>query len=208
MEDLTQMPLPPKQVAEPTPPIYRPGREMSAWVKKTFIDGRGPLVNPDHAELEPADIAVLWTNETYEKKGKNVLGEARIGEPSGSNKWSTGRTRQQLSRWFGGVPDFLITLDALWVLENDNASVCALIEHELYHCRHKRNRYGDKAFTMDGLPKWMIAPHDVEEFVGVVERYGAEATRVKEFVEAATSAPTVSAADIAGVCGSCMRKVA
>jgi hypothetical protein len=50
--------------------------------------------------------------------------------------------------------------------------------------------------------------HDVEEFVGVVARYGAEATGVAAIVDAAKAGPTIGRASIAGVCGTCSLKVA
>ena len=63
-------------------------------------------------------------------------------------------------------------------------------------------------FTQDGRPSFAIRGHDVEEFVGVVARYGATAAGVSEMVEAASRGPTIALADIAGVCGTCSLKVA
>ena len=207
--------MPPAELTEPHPFRYAPAPDLATWMREVFIEQGAPLENPDHANLEHADIAVLWTNEENARKGRRLIGRAQLAEPQGSNTWGNGKKRQQLERWFGRVPDFLITLDAVWLTEQLKegrpAAACALVEHELYHCRQKRNRWGDLSYTMDGRPRWTIAPHDVEEFVGVVRRYGAENTgdnTVAELVEAANKGPEIGAAELGGICGTCLQKVA
>ena len=58
-----------------------------------------------------------------------------------------------------------------------------------------------------GRPVFAIRGHDVEEFVGVVERYGAEATNVQALVRAANKGPSIAQAAIANACGNCLRLV-
>ena len=49
--------------------------------------------------------------------------------------------------------------------------------------------------------------HDVEEFHGVVQRYGASPD-VQKMVELANNGPTISRANIAHACGTCLLKLA
>src|SRR5258708_4918109 len=57
-----------------------------------------------------------------------------------------------------------------------------------------------------GLPEFVVVGQDVEEFVGVVRRYGADATGgARALVEAVNATPTVAAAAIDAACGNCKR---
>jgi hypothetical protein len=87
----------------------------------------------------------------------------------------------------------------------DDASFCALVEHELYHCGQQRNEFGGPKFNSMGLPIFGINGHDVEEFVGIVRRYGvgAAAGQTLALVEAAQRGPEISKATITAACGSC-----
>jgi hypothetical protein len=49
--------------------------------------------------------------------------------------------------------------------------------------------------------------HDVEEFVGVVRRYGA-GEQVQKLVDAAQMPPEVARLDIARSCGTCLLRAA
>lgn len=172
----------------------------------TFIHEDGKLFNEDHAHLQDAPIAFLWAASGFEKQGRLVLGQAeevtfRCGP------WQKGRQEQQMIRWFGFVPTFLITLAADYCAECSDAEFCALVEHELYHLGQAFDKYGEPKFTEDGLPKLKLRGHDVEEFVGVVRRYGAS-EGVKALVEAASNPPEVAKINIARACGTCLLKSA
>src|SRR5690606_3683592 len=134
------------------------------------------LSNDDHAHLEDAYIGFLWTNAPGTHQGREVLGTAEIFSPKGQ-AWVKARQEAQVLAWFGVVPDFIITLSAPFVAErldrHDHVSVCALIEHELYHCGQAFDEYGAPRFRRDGRPAYSMKGHDVEEHIGVVERYGA-----------------------------------
>jgi hypothetical protein len=104
--------------------------------------------------------------------------------------------------------DFLITLDSVWVWHRPMIAFLALLEHELYHCSQATDEHGFARFRQsDGKPIYTIRGHDVEEFVGVVRRYGAEAAGpdVERLVEAAQGEPEIAPADIAALCGTCQR---
>ena len=114
---------------------------------------------------------------------------------------------QQMRDWFGDVPGFIITLAADYCAQCSDLEFCALIEHELYHLAHATDKYGQPAFTQDGAPKIKLQGHDVEEFVGVVRRYGASPD-VQALVDAANSPAEVGKLNIARACGTCLLRSA
>jgi len=187
-----------------------PALRLRDWIERTFIDEGGVLHNPDHEHLQHARIGALWVGVEWQKKGKRIAGEARLGTPQGSNAWMKARQRQQLRRWFGEdfegqLPDFVITVDAGYVQErleeNDPFAVCALVEHELYHCAQDTGSEGFPAFDRDtGRPRWTITPHDLEEFTGVAERYGAATDELQRMQGALRRGPTIESADVEAAC--------
>ena len=191
---------------------FVPAPELEAWLRETFVSGirSSPLANPDHGHLALATIGVLWTNEKHTSKGRAILGTAEIFAPKG-NAWQNARQEQQLREWFGELPNFILTISAPYAATADDASFCALIEHELYHCAQALDQYGAPKFDRNGCPAWTIRGHDVEQFVGVVRRYGARAAGVERLVAAAKLAdekPVVRATEIAGACGTCLARAA
>ena len=183
-----------------------PAPEVLKWVRAEILTEGGQLHNPDFAHLEYADVQFLWAPGSFNKQGRTVLGQCeevtfRCGP------WQKGRQQQQMRDWFGAVPDYLITLDAHHCLTCSDLEFCALVEHELYHIGQELDEFGSPAFTKDGLPKLCMRGHDVEEFVGVVRRYGASED-VQRMIDAAKGAPEVSKINIARACGTCLLKVA
>lgn len=200
-------PSPPDSVLEPHTDRFEPSEEMREWIVDTFLDEDSDLFNADHAHLAQAEIGVLWTNVDNSKNMRLVIGQAELMPPMAMGKWQRARAIQQIEEWFGGVPDFLLTFHALAAASMDDTSFCALVEHELYHCGQKLDQYGMPKFGQDGLPSFGIKGHDVEEFVGVVARYGPTIA-VSELVEAASRRPAVGLADIRNACGTCGLKAA
>lgn len=201
-------PTPPGSMLEAIGDTFEPSEELRAWIFATFIADGAPLENPDHAHLADADIGVLWTNCDNARAMRTVVGQAEIMPPMAMGKWQRARAVQQVVEWFDGMPDFLLTFHAGAAAGMDDASFCALVEHELYHCAQNRDVYGMPKFRDDGSPSFGIRGHDVEQFVGVVARYGADAADVREMVAAANRGPSVGLATIAGACGTCHLKVA
>lgn len=187
-------------------PGYIPAPEVLAWVKSEILDESGVLYNPEHKHLEFADVQFLWTGEPYIKQMRQILGQTEEVTFRAS-AWQKGRQEQQMTEWFGGVPQFLITLDAHYCATCSDLEFCALVEHELYHVGHEKDEYGQPKFSKDGLPKLGLRPHDVEEFVGVVRRYGPTPD-VEKMIQAAKSAPEVAKLNIARACGTCLLKAA
>jgi hypothetical protein len=153
-----------------------------------------------------AEVGFLWTNIANSKRGRTILGQAQLVSESG-DKWSQGRALFQLREWFGDLPDFVITLFAPAAMLMDDASFMALVEHELYHCAQDKDEFGQPKFSKDGPPIFAMRGHDVEEFVGVVRRYGADAAGVRELVAAANKGPEIAEGLISRACGSCLRLV-
>lgn len=206
-------PMPPERMGEREGgnchPTFVPAPEMADWVKANLLAEGAPLFNEEHTHLEFADVAFLWAAEGFTKQMRRVIGQTeevtfRCGP------WQKGRQEQQMVEWFGHVPDYLITLDAEFCATCSDLEFCALVEHELYHIGQKRDEFGLPAFTKDGLPKLGMRGHDVEEFVGVVQRYGIGSPdgSLAKLVKAAKDGPTVGMTDIAHVCGTCLLKAA
>lgn len=124
-------------------------------------------------------------------------------------KWARARADMQIKQWFDFVPDFIITLDAEYCRECGDAEFMALVEHELYHAAQETDAFGAPKFSRStGRPVFTIRGHDVEEFVGVVRRYGADAAGIRAIVDAANRPPEIARAQIAHACGTCQLRVA
>lgn len=200
-----QRPLPPAELFGLDGEAFRPAPEVVEWLSGTFISADAELLNQDHEHLRDARLGVLWTTVPNSRQMLTVAGQAEKPMFQGG-KWSKRRQEMQMERWFGEMPDFVITLDAGYALQCDDVSWCALVEHELYHCAQAVNEFGAPKFNQStGLPIFGIRGHDVEEFVGVVRRYGvgAAAGQARALVEAANNQPEVATARIAVACGTC-----
>lgn len=186
-----------------------PADGVSEWVAEALLRKDAPLHNPDHDHLFFADVGYLWAGVPNNRQQRRVVGQCeQVMIRCGG--WQKARQEQQLAEWFGHVPTFLITLDAQYARECTDIQWCALIEHELYHIGHLLDPFGSPAFTKDGFPKLGIRGHDVEEFVGIVRRYGAGAGAgdTAKLVAAAQRPAEVGHVTIAQACGTCMLRAA
>lgn len=204
-----ERPMPPAELADQIFGMrLMPSEDLKSWVWKTFIEEGGPLHNPDHMHLLDASIGFMWASSGFERAGKRVAGMAedlRLGTMG--HAWKRARTDQQFVEWFGDVPDFLITVDAFHWQECTDADACALIEHELFHIAHEHDEFGSPKYTKEGMPRLRLVSHDVEEFVGVVRRYGIgdPDSSLARMVIAAAEGPTLPAARISQACGNCVK---
>lgn len=184
--------------------------DLWPWIKETFLAEYSDLYNEDHEHLnsiDPPDISFLWAYSTCKAKGRRVLGQTeKLMINVGG--WKKNRQEVQLIEWFGDVPKYIITLDARVCQVMSDVDFCALVEHELYHIGQERNEEGELMRSAStGLPKLYLRGHDVEEFHGVVQRYGASES-VQKMVDLANDGPTIRKANIAHACGTCLLKLA
>lgn len=203
----TSRPIPPPQVDEVAHDCFLPAPDVLAWIRTTFLTDGSALYNPDHLHLAEADIGVLWTNTVNRRQMRYVVATAEDPNPTGGGVWKNGRAKQQLTEWFGDVPDFLITLYAPGLALIDDRSFCAIIEHELYHCGHATNEFDSPKYHNDGSPVFGIRGHDVEEFMGVAARYGLTQD-LQQLIAHAAQQPKIPDRLIAGVCGTCLKRAA
>lgn len=204
-------PLPPTLFISPPNPLpfisVTPAREVYDWIQAQILSDDGTLYNPDHSHLAVADIGFMWASSAFSKKGRTVLGQAEeVMLRAGG--WQKARMEQQMHEWFGRVPKFIITLAADYCSQCSDLAFCALVEHELYHIAQATDEYGAPKFHREtGQPALILRGHDVEEFVGVVRRYGA-GDEVQALVDAAGKQPEVAHLNIARACGTCLMKLA
>ena len=183
-----------------------PAPEVWEWLQTEILADTGSIYNEDHAHLIDADVRVMWASAAFTKKGRTVVGQAeQVAFRAGG--WQKARMEQQMLEWFGDVPAYIITLAADYCAQCSDADFCALVEHELYHIAQATDQYGAPKFTQEGLPKLEMRGHDVEEFVGVVRRYGAS-PQVQELVDAANNPAEVGKLNISRACGTCLLKSA
>jgi hypothetical protein len=187
---------------------FGPAEGMDAFVRATFLDPASPLFIEEHEVLAQARIGYLWAAAEARDKNRQILGTAQLIRPP-QKKWPSLRAYHQVQDWFGHV-DFLITLSAPFCLEAaTEAEYLALLDHELSHCRQDVDAFDEPKFSQDtGAPLWRVVGHDVEQFVGVVERWGADAAGVTDLVAAARRPPRFGDVDIRAVldgCGTCRK---
>lgn len=206
---IPKRPYPPKDIFALDTPNFIPAPELWQWIKTTFLDKDSKLFNIDHFHLGAfhyPEIAVMWAKGGFKKQGRVVVGQAeKVMINAGG--WKKERQEEQFVHWFGDMPDYLITIDATYADQASDVDFCALIEHELYHIAHKKDKYGVPSYNREtGKPNLAMQGHDVEEFTGVVRRYGAN-KEVQQMVDAANQRPMVSKSDIYHACGTCYLRV-
>ncbi|MGC6387749.1 putative metallopeptidase [Ewingella sp. S1.OA.A_B6] len=205
----TQKPIPPLSLIDEFRSYNRliHAPEIMDWAIQQIIAEDGDLHNPDHVHLVDADIRFMWAANAFAKTGRTVLGQAeQVAMRAGG--WQKTRMEQQMHEWFGEVPTFIITLAADFCALCTDLEFCALVEHELYHIAQATDEFGAPKFNRDtGKPVLKLRGHDVEEFVGVVRRYGAS-VEVQELVDAANRPAEVAHLNIARACGTCLLKLA
>lgn len=190
---------------------FEPAPEVWQWLRETILNPEHKLYNNDHKHLllhRWPDIVVMWADGSFQKGGKTVIGTTEKVMIQGGG-WKRARQECQMEDWFGIIPKFIITLDARFCESHSDVEFCALIEHELYHIGHAKNEMGMPAFeSKTGKPILRIVAHDVEEFIGVVRRYGASQDDIQKLVDVASRKPEVSHVDIKHACGTCSLKIA
>lgn len=178
-EALTARPMPPETLGqfEGSYPIeITAAHDMPLFVLNTLLNPDSPLHNPDHDHLrdhfENGSIQFLWAAPKYEKGGMNVLGQCELLQFRVGG-WQKARHEQQFMEWFGfSLPDWIITLSAGYCYTCTAKEYMALVDHELYHIAQESVLGTPKFSKTTGLPILKLRGHDVEEFNGIVRRYG------------------------------------
>ena len=216
-------PAPPQSLLDATWPVkggglVAPALDLEAWVQREILAEDRPLSIYEHAHLREhnARVCFLWTTEVEARQGRRTLGTCQLGRPTG-RAWPQAQRRAQLVDWFGAVPDFLIVLDALHashaLATGRPENLLAVIDHELSHAGIKLDAYGERQFDrVTDEPTWAVMPHPVEEFPGVVRRWGIAATGVGTMAEAIdhvrAHGPDIAPASLDGLCGTCRAPLA
>ena len=157
-------------------PLMVPDPDLADWVLETLLGEDSPLLVTDHVEILSASVGFLWTNVERKRSGGQVLGTAQLGKPTRhhGDAWTVAGLEQQRREWFGKVPDLLVTLYAPFFARCDEVAVVAVIDHELRHFAPKVDKEGEPAYDEEtGRPAWRIVSHDLEEFTGTIEHFGA-----------------------------------
>lgn len=142
----------------------------------------------DHAHLKQADagILVLMRVEQRVNQGKVELGSMHL--PVWQGKLGP-LARWLLAKVCDGLPDFIMILDDTFWRQATPLQRTALVDHELRHAAVARNKDGEERFTEEGDPVWAIAPHDLEEFNAIVQKYGPYLPDIHAFLRAAGMGP-------------------
>jgi len=201
---LARRPFPPTACADDEPVGFWVDDAFATWLLDTFVRPTGALSNTEHEHLQDAHLGVVWTNAINQRQQRTVMATAEIpGIQAGG--WRRARFEHQMTQWFGRMPDFLLTFSGPECQRLSDREFCALVEHELYHCAQSTDREGSPRFRDDGTPLYAMRGHDVEQFVGVVQRYGVTSADERAFVAAATRAPEVGDGGLDIACGTCLR---
>lgn len=197
-------PFPSKEILNAIGDTYAPAYEVAEWARDTFLKQNSPLYNPESDHLNSAHVGFLWTNVPLIVNQQRKMGRAKIPQIQGS-KWDKGIYESQLITWFGTVPNFLITLDALLCNEASDRQFCRITDHEYLHCG-QRMKYGFPVFDKKtNKPKFAMRGHDREVFDSEIRRWGARAVlgEAVDIILAANNAPEIPDDDIVSLCGTC-----
>lgn len=139
----------------------------------------------EHVHLLEGEAVVdfLLVSEPVIQQGRQVLGAVHMpmvqGKLRGVFEW-------MLLEKLGRLPDFLMLLDKDYWREGGSIDREILMYHEMCHCCHKEDKYGEPRFDESGRPVFGLIGHDVEEFSKTVERYGSYSPEIRDFIAAAS----------------------
>lgn len=197
-------PLPPKGMFTLADAL-QPAPELEEWLRKVFINKDAPLFSLRHEHLREMTFGCFWSNAQVVRGGKRKA--AAVEDPMiRAGTWGIQRHNHFLTAVFGFIPDFLLTVDVMVVRFYEDIEFLALCKHELCHMGQKVDAYDmPKLDRETGKPKPTIVGHDVEEFVDVVELFGAAAAgpEVVRLVAAANQPAYYTDKDIRAACGTC-----
>lgn len=129
----------------------------------------------NHPELTQAQIGLCWIlGINSDVDGKLVLGKAIKAPPL----W------QQVS----GI-DWFVGINRRWWQDADDKQKAFLIDHELCHMAQKIDKKtGGQVIDDHGFLQWRTVKHDLEEFLGPVQRHGIRFGDLHRFIKVANDA--------------------
>ena len=142
----------------------------------------GDIIKEHHKELGRTNFLILFKHGGWESKGRRILGRAKV---VGEDMRST----------FGKDAIIYINRDA-WHYLSD-AQKRYLLDHELYHLDIVKDKNYDTVELQDGRPKLTTVPHDLEDFVAIVQRHGIIMEDMKRLVRALDNAKQITIDDVA-----------
>lgn len=139
----------------------------------------GELIAGHHQELVDVHIEYVFRSEPAKENGKEKWGTAR--KISGLHAYLAGDTTEGAE-----VDDFFVIeiAEPIWAVLDEHQRR-ALVDHELMHCT---TAIDEKT----GELKLKMRPHDLEEFAGIVRRYGLWRDDVEWFLKAAADGGQLS----------------
>lgn len=214
-------PVPPPDLCEPGI-LFASAPDLKLWAEATLLDPDSSVFNPAHEHLVDPDtgeieagIVYCWSSWPGKSRGLPLIGFCELLRWS-ERQWPKARGLAPVIDWWidqGGDPeerpDFLITLYAPWWAEASDLEALASLDHEVTHCGIALDEDGEPRYRQsDGQPIWCVRPHDIEEHVSIVERYGAWTPALRRAALALRKGPTIGAVEIQGACGTCSRRIA
>lgn len=134
------------------------------------------LIQSHHEELTNATIALAWALAWK----ADVDGRCTIGKC---------RKASDLDRELVKI-DFVILLSAEFWRAAKEPQRIALLDHELHHATVRLDRDGEPVRDERGRVCYRMRKHDIEEFSGVVQRYGLYKRDLETFAAAIRSGPS------------------
>lgn len=184
-------PMPPERMQSPAGFGFVRAENLEHFVQTEFLHRGGIFWDAEHGHLGNASIGFVWAGSRCRDRGSEKAGQARLLKAGEISKWGEAMQYALLHALYGhALPTFLITLHAPTCWAYTDREFFALVDHELSHCAIARDRWGAPRFSdATGEPVWAIRPHDLEQFTGTTERWGASAAGAAELVAAGNKRP-------------------
>lgn len=145
------------------------------WLAPDVESIANELIPAHHSHLASARIGYLFREKAARKK---VTLDGSIERVTQGQAGRVGSKKYEILC----EKDFIIEIAA----DEWNAATGAMrryiVDHELSHCG------GEEDPENGGEMIWFMLPHDIEEFIGVVERNGLQREVVRDFYRAAAKA--------------------
>lgn len=130
------------------------------------------LVDAHHEDLAEARIGLAWcTSWKPDVDGRVTLGKCKLASA--------------LDRELAEFDIVILLRKAFWTEPRvTDLQRRALLDHELHHAVLKFDQRGEPLEDERGRKVWRTRKHDIEEFTGIVERYGIWTGNLELFAKA------------------------